>query len=235
VNLPALLQSATLLASYPSWRRHPLFLASLAVWLPVLWIPASSFNAPHFRWEQGVWLPAVLFLIPLQALAAVEAFFGFAGRFNLAPRVSIALGALAVSASLFAGYWKQADWVGQAVQVARYQRVGCCVFLLLAGGFYASVRPKELIFTREGRHLLLLAGWFLAWMLPIVGKMPGSWGEWMSDTWMVTARCGLLVVWLAATWKGAALRCPCEVPDGLSGARFGQGSSEEKRIRRSSR
>lgn len=201
MNAPALLQSAVLLASYRSWKKYPLFLASLAVWLPVLWLPASGYY-PHYHWEQRIWLPAVLFLIPLQALAALEAFFGFAGRFHLAPRVSIGLGSFSVAASLWSGYWRSADWVGQAVQVARYQRVGCCVFLLLAGGFYASVRPVELILTKEGRHLLLLAAWFVTWMLPIVSRMPGSWGEWMSDTWMVNGRCIVLVVWLGSEWWG---------------------------------
>lgn len=206
MNLPAAAQTAVILIGL--WRapQYIAFLLSLCAALPFMWltprdihpVPTSylSHVPPGESWEQGLWLPAVICLIPLQAVAALEALFGFGRRYRFAPSVAIAVAIFAGTAVIAFVVRPQGDTVGQVVQVARYQRVGTCVFLLLGCGWYASVAARDLLLRPEGAHLLLLAAWSVTWMIPIIRPIPPTWAEWLRTDWMIVARCAILMVWV---------------------------------------
>ncbi len=197
MNIPAVIQ--TIVLAIGIWRspQYTAFLLSLAASLVFLWVsPRVIGNGP--LWERAVWLPCAIMLIPLQAVACLEAFFRFGRRQRFAPSVAISMAIFSAVAVIAFVVWPHGDMVGQVVQVARYQRVGSCVFLLLACGWYGSICARDLFLTRDGAHLLLLAAWMTTWMVPIIRPIPPTWAEWMRADWMVIARCVVLVAWAGA-------------------------------------
>ena len=204
-NLPALVQTLTVGLAAWRCRRYPAFLISLIAALPFMWIGPENFILKE-NWERLVWLPCALLLIPTQAVAALEACLRFGERYQLASRVSATLASFGVGAAV--AFWispAAASTVGQVIIVARYQRVGCFVFLTLATAFYTTVRWRGLIARRDGAHLILMTLWAFTWMVPIIRPIPLTWGAWMDCTWMVTYRTWLLVAWVGLV----VTRRPC--------------------------
>ena len=185
-----IVQLLVALAAMKNSRRFAALIVSLIAGVPLLCCPASH------DWEQAVWMPCALVMIPFQIIASLEAFFAFGGKYPIPQRVSVGLGILAFAFAL--AFWSAptGDAVEQVVQVVRYQRVGCLVFLLLAAAFYMSVKPKELLQTREGRHLIWMGLWMVTWTLPILFPLPETWASWFSQSWMYYARVTLLASWV---------------------------------------
>lgn len=191
----AILQTSVLAVGIYRCRQFPAFLLALLASLPALWISPGLFEHPAV-WERTVWLPASFLLIPTQALAALEALFRFGERYWLVLRISFTLAIFAGAAVLAFLAYPSGDMVGQVVQVARYQRVASCVFLLLACAFYLLFKPKEMLIRPDGAHLILCAALAVTWMVPIIRPIPEDWENWLPTRWMVTTRTVLLVVWV---------------------------------------
>ena len=190
-------------------KRFAALIVTLLAGLPLLIFPAGH------AWEQNVWMPCALVMIPFQIIASLEAFFAFGGRHPIPQRVSVGLGILAGAFAL--AFWSAptGDCVEQIVQVVRYQRVACSVFLLLAAAFYASVKPRDLLQTREGRHLIWMGLWLATWTLPMLSHMPETWAAWFGQSWMYWARGVLLASWVPVAMFRFGLRpIQREAPDG---------------------
>jgi len=215
VNLPAIIQTAVLIVCLYRRRstRYTAFLVSLAAALPFLWITPDLFPEGA-DWERRVWLPCAFVLIPAQAVAALEAFFRFAERYWAASRISAVASSFSVAGVIAFLVWPHGDTVGQVIQVARYQRLGCVLFLIVIVAIYALTEGIALLVRRDGHHLILLMMWMVTWAVPILRPIPPTWAEWLSDTWMVTARAWLLVLWLLAV----ILRPEAAVQSGRSGS-----------------
>lgn len=202
--IPAVIQTAALAIGIHRCRRsYPAFLISLAASLPFLWISADLFRV-HANWERYVWLPCAIVLIPAQMVAAMEACLRFGERYWLAPRISATMMVFPVAAVMVIWARPFGDVVGQMVQIARYQRLGCLAFLVAVTAFYGVLRPKGLVGRADGAHLILLTLWMITWTVPILRLIPATWPVWLEVRWMVTARTWLLVAWVGMV----ALRQP---------------------------
>ena len=191
----AILQTLVFLLGAWRCRQYPAFLIALECSLPPLWFPASQFW-PHMDWERGVWLPCAILLIPMQAVSSLEAAFKFGERyFGLAPRITgtLAIGAIAVSAHSWV--WPHGSMAAQVMQVARVQRIVCCLFLVACVALYAIVRWRGLISRVEGAHLILCALLAIPGALVAVMPKPQEWTIWLGVDWPVQARTALLVLW----------------------------------------
>ena len=205
--LIAAASTAILMLALWKCRRYPAFLISLAAALPFTLFGPEWFS-PHANWERYLWFPCALVLIPMQGVAALEACLRFGERYQLASRISASLVPFGIGAAIAFWIWPGAfSTVGQVVIVARYQRVGCFVFLALATAFYATVQWRGLIARQDGAHLILMTLWAFTWMVPIIRPIPSTWGAWMDCTWMVMYRTWLLVAWVGLV----ATRKPCTV------------------------
>jgi hypothetical protein len=200
MNVPAILQTAVLLIGIWRTQRYHPFLLSLLAGLPVLWFPAEFYRPdvhwPQMAWQQEIWLPSALLLIPMQALASLQAVFRFGERYWLVSRVTAVLGVFAVAGAGAFWVYPQGTVVQQVVLVAKYQRVACCIFLLAAVVFYAPKRWRGLVARQDGAHLALLALWSLTWAIPIIMPKSSTWDAWFTVEWPLVARSWLLVLWV---------------------------------------
>lgn len=202
----AVIQTTTVVIAVWRFRRYPALILSLLSGLPILWVPVEAYKPwvhwPHDAWQREVWLPCALVLIPTQALAHVEAFFGFGRRYRLAPRIAATISVFAVGFTIAFWEWPHGDPVSQAVQVARYCRVGSWIFIVLVAAMYASFDEVrgDLWHRTDGRHLVWMILWSTTWVVPIVRELPGTWAAWLATDWMLWARAALLVIWPAAVW-----------------------------------
>ena len=184
-------------------RRHLRFPCLWASLLPSpipLALPAFLFH-PHSLWEEWVWGPAVFGLIPIQSLACMEAVISFGSLYRLAARISAVLSlCAAIAAYTVLSIDPYANLVGQLVVVAKCQRVGCLVLLILTLAFYLSTEERRGLWrTVEGRHLMWMCAWMGTWTAPIMLPMPGTWEKWVKVTWMIWGRVGLLLIWVPLT------------------------------------
>lgn len=184
------------LAAILAIRRYPVFALSLAAWLPVMW----TWSPWSPAWESSIWLWCAVPFTLLQAMATIEAFYSFAKGFWWSVRASVALVLFSVAAMLYI-FMRPADsFLGQVVQVAKYERVGASVFLILAVALCVAIvdKPSILWRTPKGRHLLLLADYMLTWMVPAAMLAPDA-PEWRSVTaWVIPIRAIILATWIFA-------------------------------------
>ncbi len=188
--IPAIIQTvAALLAMY---RGYWAFGCSLAVWLPVMWT-----WEPHSPiWERTIWMACVIPFTTFQAMAAIEAFYRFAGRFAIAVRLSVALGAFSVAAMAGILALPRDSFIGQVVQCVKYERVGSGVFLILAVAFFASIGARGE--TRHYRHLWLITFLAFTWLLPAIVRHPDASGWASASTRAIWTRTVILTTWIVA-------------------------------------
>lgn len=196
--IPAIVQTvAAILAIY---RGYWAFGLSIAIWLPVMW--TWSPNSPI--WERTIWIWCAVPFTVLQAMAAIEAFYKFARWFWLAVRVSMALGAFSIAAMAWRLVLPSDSLIGNVVQVAKYERIGSGVFLVLAVAFFASIGGFATfegwwsLRNREGRHLCLMTALAFTWMLPALMPHPDVAGWQSVSVWAIWSRTVILAIWIAA-------------------------------------
>ena len=175
------------------WRRYPMFFASLAVWLPVLWFGEV---APHEDFEHRVWLPCALALIPLQGLAALEAFFVFAGRYRRAARTSVLLAAVTVPFLVAFWQWPDGSALQQIVWTARFEQIGAVAFAVAAAAYFATRETERAFLSTEGMHVVLLAGWLFTWAAASLAGPASTWETQASVLWPYATRSAMLFMWL---------------------------------------
>lgn len=189
--IPALVH--TVAAILAIRQRYWAFGLSLIAWLPVMW----TWNPYSPHWERTVWLWCVIPFTVLQAMAAIEAFYKFSRGFALAVRVSIALGMFSVAAMAYMLVIPNGSFIGNVIQVAKYERVGSGVFLILAVAFFASLGMRLLNRT-EGAHLCLLACLQANWMAFALMPHPDAAG-WQSVSLVaIWSRTVILATWIVA-------------------------------------
>jgi hypothetical protein len=186
------MQVALMLTALPWWRKFPCFFMSLLVWLPVLWFQ----GAPHEVLEHRIWLPCALALIPLQGLAALEAFFSFAGRYRRAARLSLMLSACTVPFLVAFWQWPVGGTLEQVIWAARFESIFAVAFAFAAAGYFAAHDTRDALLSTEGTHALLFAVWMFTWAAAALAGPATTWEIRAAVTWPFASRSALLLVWL---------------------------------------
>ena len=228
--LPAITQSLTVLLGLPRRRQYPCFLLSLAVWLPVLYIPATTYEHtgidwPHLYWERHIWLPYVVLLTPLQLLSGMEAFLRYCPHPRLAARTSAAFWAFGIVCAMRFMVWPDGNSLHEMGQVALYSRVVTAAALTISIALFGVFgRTANLVRVRDGRHLLIVTALSWSWALPSIWMWmaPRSWPQRLDEAGVLGVRAGLIAIWaltVGIKWRVFA-RWPRRVqPRDLSGLR----------------
>jgi hypothetical protein len=215
-------QVSVILIGCRFWRRYPLFFLSLVVWLPTLLISMPT----HSAWEHCVRLPCMLVLIPLQGCSALEVFFALGWKWQLTPKLSLALTGVSASVTLAFWVWPTGTVLQQILRVSLYQRVGTLTFAVLAAAFFIVLEPREIFGRVDGAHLLLFTAWMVTWVGASLVGPAATWTEQTAITWPFIARTALLLAWFMLFRPSASQVNQCVNPMRAKASPGGQASQE---------
>lgn len=179
-----------------SFRRYRIW----ALWLALRTILVATWDPTNEAWGHSVYTPLLYGSTLVLAMAALEAFYEYAGRSALVVQMSMSLGLIGVAAGwAFWGYYPidPNASAGAAVrQIALCARVGITSSLVLAIALLGSMRNLRWK-SPEFLHLLILtlmAGTFSVSSMLL--SRVGWFHWWDSNEVLKWTRVGLTVAWL---------------------------------------